>query len=73
MFITAQKLFGDDRVFQLLKTLYRKFAGTKLATTDAFLGLCDLDMREYFHEMLYTNDWKIQRIIERYCYNVLIK
>jgi hypothetical protein len=67
MFITAQKLFGDDRVFQLLKTLYRKFAGTKLATTDAFLGLCDLDMREYFHEMLYTNDWKSQRIIERYC------
>lgn len=67
MFITAQKRFGDDRVFDLLKTLYRKFAGTKYATTDAFLGLCDLDMREYFHELLYAKNWKDERIIERFC------
>ena len=58
MLIKASKLFGEEAVFSLLKNLYQRYAGTRNATTEGFLALCNPEMRAYFEKMLVAVDWK---------------
>ena len=58
MFINAQMIFGEDRVFDLLKRLFQKFKETRGATTKDFLALCDAEMRAYFEKCLYSPGWQ---------------
>lgn len=57
MFIKAQKLFGDERVFGLLKKFFQTYKNTRNATTKDFLSLCDNEMKSFFEKYLYTDDW----------------
>ncbi|WMJ22472.1 hypothetical protein RBG61_10805 [Paludicola sp. MB14-C6] len=57
MHINAQKIFGDKRVFDLLKKVFTKYQNTQNATTYDFLSLCDDDMRIYYEKYLFANDW----------------
>ncbi|MDF2944890.1 MAG: hypothetical protein K0S01_3748 [Herbinix sp.] len=57
MFIEAQRLFGDERVFHMLRDLYQKFAGTRCATTEDFLSSCEPEMKTYFQKRLYSDNW----------------
>ena len=58
MFVNACERFGENRVFDLLKELYEKFAATRNATTNEFLNLCKPDMRVFFEKLLFAKGWK---------------
>ncbi len=57
MFIRAQKEFGEERIFGLLKRIFQTFQGTRNATTANFLAFCDDDMRTYFEKCLFAKEW----------------
>lgn len=57
MYIKAQQIFGENKVFDLLKKLFKTYQNTRNATTSAFLSLCDNDMKKFFEEYLFTSDW----------------
>jgi hypothetical protein len=58
MFINAQKEFGNEKVFSLLKRVYQTFKGTKAATTERFLSICDADMRNFYEDYLFATGWE---------------
>lgn len=57
MYLNAQKQFGDERVFGLLKKVYTNYKNTRNATTSNFLSLCDKDMQNFFRTYLFATDW----------------
>ncbi len=58
MLLNAQLLFGENRIFDLLKELFQKFNETKGAATKDFLALCGAEMRAYFEKCLYSSGWQ---------------
>lgn len=74
MYILAARRFGEERMFDLLRRLYREFKDTKNAVTDDFLRLCDEDMRQFFVTALFAEDWEPllaeKREIDGYSYQL---
>ncbi len=56
MLVNAQKAFGEDRVFALLRDVFQKYKGNRNAATAGFLSLCG-DMRPFFEKYLFAVDW----------------
>lgn len=48
LFIQAEKMFGSDHLFALLRKGYQTHKKACDATTGNFLSLCEEDMRPYF-------------------------
>ncbi len=57
MFVNAQKNFGEEKVFGLLRDVFQQHKGNRSATTEGFLSLCG-DMRPFFEKYLFAADWK---------------
>lgn len=57
MFVNAQKAFGEDRVFALLRDVFQKYKETRGAAAEGFLALCG-DMRPFFEKYLFAVDWE---------------
>jgi hypothetical protein len=57
MLFAAREKFGGDRIDALLRSLYKRYAGTHLATTKAFLELAGNEMgaeaAAFFQDELY--------------------
>lgn len=59
MYLAAQREFGEERLFGLLKKVFEAYRESRDATTEKFLALCDGDMRAFFEKYLFTTDWDI--------------
>jgi len=57
MYLNAEKVFGEERVFALLREVFRRYRDTCNATTECFLALCDSDMKLLFERYLFADDW----------------
>lgn len=58
MYLLAQKRFGEERLFGLLRQVFQTYQNTQEATTEGFLALCDAEMKPFFEECLFARDWK---------------
>lgn len=59
MYLAAQREFGEERLFGLLKKVFETYRESRNATTEKFLMLCDGDMRAFFEKYLFSTDWNI--------------
>lgn len=59
MYLAAQREFGEERLFGLLKKVFEAYRESRDATTEKFLALCDGDIRAFFEKYLFTTDWDI--------------
>jgi len=62
LYLGAEKRYGEHTFLSFLKTLAQQFAGTRNATTDVFLNICESvigkDAKDYFNQYLTCNGWK---------------
>lgn len=57
MYLGAEKRFGEERVFALLRKVFQRYRDARDAATEGFLSLCDSDMRPFFEQYLFADDW----------------
>ena len=61
IFIEAQRRYGQEKLDQVFKALYSKFAGTNNATTEQFLkevgNRLGSDAKIFFNTVLYQKHW----------------